>query len=67
MVACKEPEYDVAVLYLQHADWDLERAVEGWKEDERWEREHPLKAKDKGKEKGKGKVEAAKRRFLGRS
>ncbi|KAL1302707.1 hypothetical protein AAFC00_003067 [Neodothiora populina] len=42
MVRCKVSEYDVALLYLEQADYDLEAAVEAYKEDERWEKEHPL-------------------------
>jgi hypothetical protein len=42
MVACKVAEYDVAVIYLKQADDDLDRAVETYKADERWEKEHPL-------------------------
>ena len=68
MVTCKVSEYDVAVLYLQQADWDMDKATEAWMEDERWEREHPIKpqlGKD-GLPKGKGKMsEVWKRRFTG--
>ena len=42
MVQCKVSEYKVAVLYLDEATWDLEKAVDKWKGDERWEAEHPL-------------------------
>ncbi|KAK5684877.1 hypothetical protein LTS10_002952 [Elasticomyces elasticus] len=77
MVSCKVADvpprlrYDVALLYLQQAEWDLEVAVEAYREDERWEREHPLEAKGKGKKKVSGKMngEASKtvgmRRFVG--
>ncbi|KAK5703733.1 hypothetical protein LTR97_002746 [Elasticomyces elasticus] len=71
MVSCKVAEYDVALLYLQQAEWDLENAVEAYREDERWEKEHPLEAKAKGKKKVSGKMngEASKtvgmRRFVG--
>ncbi|KAK3654448.1 hypothetical protein LTR56_004078 [Elasticomyces elasticus] len=77
MVSCKVADvpprlrYDVALLYLQQAEWDLEVAVEAYREDERWEREHPLEAKAKGKKKIAGKTtgEASKtvgmRRFVG--
>lgn len=49
MVACKVAEYDVALLYLQQADYDLERAISNFKADDSWEREHPLEAARKGK------------------
>ncbi len=44
MVQCKVSEYEVAKMYLEHLDWEMEKAVEGWNEDEEWERLHPLKA-----------------------
>ena len=47
MVATKCAEYDVAGLYLKGSEWDLERAVEAFREDEKWEREHPMKGKEK--------------------
>jgi hypothetical protein len=39
------------VLYLQQADYDLDEAMRAYQADERWEREHPLKAAKKGKAK----------------
>ena len=48
MVATKCADYEVAGLYLKGSEYDLEAAVEGWRADERWERENPLK-KGKGK------------------
>jgi hypothetical protein len=41
--------YDVATLYMQQADWDFDAAIEAYKEDERWEKEHPMQAHEKGK------------------
>ena len=35
--------YDLALIYLKHADYDLDKAVEAYKSDQRWEEEHPLK------------------------
>ncbi|KAK5122623.1 hypothetical protein LTR85_003886 [Meristemomyces frigidus] len=52
-MACKAAEYDVALLYLQQADWDLDLAVGAFQEDERWEKEHPMEAKEKAR---KGKI-----------
>lgn len=43
--------YDVALLYLQQADYDLDQAISAYKADERWEKEHPLEAAKKGKSK----------------
>lgn len=51
MVGCKVAEYDVALLYLQQTDYNLDLAIEAFKADERWEREHPLQAAKKGKSK----------------
>jgi hypothetical protein len=31
-------------LYLKQTDYNLEAAIEAYKEDERWEKEHPLEA-----------------------
>lgn len=56
-------EYDVAVLYLEQANYDLEVAVGVYKDDERWEREHPMKANGKGK--ARGRIEVGRRRFTG--
>ncbi|KAF2396342.1 hypothetical protein EJ06DRAFT_534069 [Trichodelitschia bisporula] len=47
MVACKVPDYDIALLYLKQADYDLEIAVEAFKSDEAWEKEHPLQSSGK--------------------
>ena len=55
--------YDVATLYLQQTDWDFDAAVEAYREDERWEKEHPMQAREKGK-KAKG---VGMRRFVGSS
>jgi hypothetical protein len=41
--------YDVATLYMQQADWNFDVAIEAYKEDERWEKEHPMQAHEKGK------------------
>ncbi|KAK7525863.1 uncharacterized protein IWZ02DRAFT_201423 [Phyllosticta citriasiana] len=48
MVACKVAEYDIALLYLKQHDYYLDAAIEAFKEDERWEKENPLR---KGKNK----------------
>ena len=43
--------YDVALLYLKQSDYDLNQAIEAYRADERWEKEHPLEAAKKGKSK----------------
>lgn len=55
--------YDVATLYLQQNDWSLEAAIEAFKDDEQWEKDHPLEAKSKTK--GKSARSAGLRRFVG--
>lgn len=45
MVSTKCPDYDVALLYLKGSDYDLEAAVEAFKADEQWEKDHPMKGK----------------------
>lgn len=47
MIATKCPEYNVAELYLKGSDHDLDIAVEAFKADEQWEKEHPMKGKAK--------------------
>ncbi|KAK1751666.1 hypothetical protein QBC47DRAFT_390691 [Echria macrotheca] len=42
MVACKVADYEVAVLYLEQADYDFQDAVDAYLADEAWERDHPL-------------------------
>jgi len=54
-------EYDVAKVYLEEAKWDLDKAVDRWEEDERWEKEQAVKGMGGGKNvaKGKGKGKAS--------
>ncbi|KXJ97531.1 hypothetical protein Micbo1qcDRAFT_8429 [Microdochium bolleyi] len=49
MVACKVHEYDIAVLYLEQADYDLDAAVEAYLADEEWERRNPANGARRGK------------------
>ncbi|APA10508.1 hypothetical protein SS1G_06971 [Sclerotinia sclerotiorum 1980 UF-70] len=63
MLGCKVYEYDVAVLYLEQANYDLELAMGVYRDDERWEKENPIS--DKGKGKGKTKSDVGRRRFTG--
>ena len=55
--------YDVALLYLEQVDYDLEAAIEAYKDDDRWEKEHPMEANFKGK--GKSRHDLGRRRFTG--
>lgn len=43
--------YDVALLYLDQASYDLDKAVGAYQADELWEQEHSLAAAKKGKTK----------------
>lgn len=45
--------YDVALLYLEQADYDLDAAVNTYLTDELWEKEHPLVPSSGGKLKQK--------------
>lgn len=47
-VCCR---YDVALLYLEQADYALEQAITAFKSDEEWEKTHSLEAAKKGKAK----------------
>ena len=47
MVATKCADYNVATLYLKGSDFNLEIAVEAFRADEQWEKEHPMKGKEK--------------------
>ncbi|KAL2201295.1 hypothetical protein P885DRAFT_25496 [Corynascus similis CBS 632.67] len=54
MVACKESDYDTAVVYLEESGYDFGEAVARHREDAEWERRNPLEAsRRKGKGKGK--------------
>ncbi|KAF0327573.1 hypothetical protein GQ607_005117 [Colletotrichum asianum] len=59
MTGCKVSDYDVAVLYLEQAGYDLEQAMEAFAADEAWERVHPVqeggrRGKDKSAPKNRG-------------
>jgi hypothetical protein len=43
MVTCKVADYDVALLYLKQSDFDLDQAIDAYMDDERWERDHPIR------------------------
>jgi hypothetical protein len=53
----------VALLYLKLSFEDLEAAIEAYKDDERWEKEHPMEVNIKGK--GKTRQSVGRRRFTG--
>lgn len=50
MVATKCPEYKMAELYLKGSQYNLEIAVDAFKADEQWEKDHPMAGKGKGKD-----------------
>ncbi|KAH6850191.1 hypothetical protein B0I37DRAFT_444259 [Chaetomium sp. MPI-CAGE-AT-0009] len=58
MVACKEPDYDAAVVYLEESGHDFEEAVARHRADAAWERANPnpnlLDSRGKGVYKGLG-------------
>ena len=41
--------YDLALLYLKQCNYDLEEAMGVYKEDEKWEKEHPFHKSLEGK------------------
>ena len=49
MIATKCADYNVAILYLKGSNYNLEMAVEAFKADERWEKDHPMKGKGKAR------------------
>ncbi|KAI7552257.1 hypothetical protein KC331_g2012 [Hortaea werneckii] len=67
MMGCKVAEYDVALLYLEQAAWDVQTAIEAYRDDEAWEAAHPLEADEKAKSKGKSAKSVGMRRFVGSS
>jgi len=54
--------YDVALLYLEQVNYDLEAAIEAYKDDEQWKKDHPMEV---GKGKSKTRHSVGKRRFTG--
>ncbi len=56
MVATKCAEYNVATLYLKGSGYNLEIAVETFKDDERWEKNHPMKGKGRARHRQSGSV-----------
>ena len=44
--------YDLALLYLQQSDYNLDFAVEAYLADEKWEKEHPMDMAWKGTKTG---------------
>ncbi|KAG7290552.1 hypothetical protein NEMBOFW57_000555 [Staphylotrichum longicolle] len=64
MVACKEPDYDTAVVYLEESGYDFQAAVRRYREDGEWERRHPLHAHDNSSSSGGG--GGAKQRWKGK-
>lgn len=62
MTGVKCSDYDVALLYLEQSGYELERAMEAYVGDERWERENEGHKPGKGKKAAPGK----RRGILGR-
>jgi hypothetical protein len=54
MVACKEADYDTAVVYLEESGYDFAEAVRRYWDDVAWERAHPLETHVAGKGKARG-------------
>ncbi|KAI1267204.1 hypothetical protein F5Y18DRAFT_331964 [Xylariaceae sp. FL1019] len=54
MVACKVHDYEVALLYLEQAGYDVQAASDAYYADEEWERTHPIEAVKRGKKQGRG-------------
>lgn len=53
--------YDVALLYLEQADYNLENAILRYRADEEWEKNHSLEAAKKGK--GKASQSSGRRKW----
>lgn len=49
MVGAKCHKYEEAELYLKQSDENVDKALEQWREDEKWEKENPYNAKSKAK------------------
>ena len=64
-MCCSANRYDVALLYLEQANYDLELAIEVYKDDDQWERENPMQGKGKGKASGRTRQDVGRRRFTG--
>ena len=58
--------YDVALLYLEQSEYDLDAAIQAFQDDESWEKEHPLEhGKGDGKSMRKTPKSVGMRRFVG--
>lgn len=53
MVSTKCADYSMAQLYLKASQYELEAAVEAFKADEQWEKDHPMKSNGKNKERSR--------------
>ena len=54
----------MALLYLKQAEWNLDDAVIAYKDDEEWERTHPIEATIKAR-RGKDAKNVGMRRYVG--
>lgn len=66
MVACKEADYDVAVVYLEGAGYDLDEAVRRYVADELWARENPLPSSSSSSSTSRSLLGGRKGRWRGR-
>lgn len=41
--------YDIALLYLAQAGYDLDNAIQAYLADEQWEMDHPINKSSRGK------------------
>lgn len=57
--------YEVALLYLKNAEWNLDEAIQAYQEDEQWEKEHPLHKDDKRAKAPEKPKDVGMRRFVG--
>ena len=65
MTTCKVSDYDIALLYLEQADYDLSTAMEAYYEDDKWERNNPCGIA--GRSRGMAQSANSKKRFWKRS
>ena len=48
MTSCKVSDYDMALLYLEQSEYDLEESMQAYFDDEAWERRHPQACASRG-------------------
>lgn len=50
MVTTKCADYDIATIYLKGSDYNLDLAIEAFRVDEEWEKDHPMKENGKARQ-----------------